>query len=67
MYYFFSNLKCFAWLQGYRIISFKINEFEYEDTQTWLIWLFSGDDHVIWMSPVVSSQERTEDFVIEGA
>ena len=49
-------------MQGYRLISFKINECEYKDRQ----WLFSGDDRVIWMSPVVSNQGRTEDFVIEG-
>ena len=39
------------------IISFKINECGFNDTSTWPAWLFFGDDHVIWMRPVVTSSK----------
>ena len=42
-----------------QIISFKINECGFNDTPTWPAWLFFGDDHVIWMRPVVTSSKVT--------
>ena len=42
-----------------QIISFKINECGFNDTPTWPAWPFFGDDHVIWMSPVVTSSKVT--------
>ena len=41
------------------IISLKINECGFNDTSTWPAWLFFGDDHVIWMHPVVTSSKVT--------
>lgn len=41
------------------IISLKINECGFNDTPTWPAWLFFGDDHVIWMRPVVTSSKVT--------
>lgn len=41
------------------IISLKINECGFNDTPTWPAWLFFGDDHVIWMRPVVTGSKVT--------
>lgn len=40
------------------IISFKINECGFNDTPTWPAWPFFGDDHGIWMSPVMVKSSK---------
>ena len=44
------------------IISFKINECGFNDTPTWPAWHFFGDDHVIWMSPVMVKSSKVTSF-----
>ena len=56
-HYFFSHWKCFAWLHGNGNYLLQ-NKCGFNDTPTWPAWPFFGDDHVIWMSPVMVKSSK---------